>query len=111
MMDAARSLGLAARFVSGYIYSPPGSRDTPRRVGGGHTHAWIQVYLPSCGWAEFDPTNGIVGNEDLVRVAVVRDPGQAVPLCGTWDGAVEDYVGMEVEVDLKARAAPELKVA
>ena len=111
MMDAARSLGLAARFVSGYIYSPPRADGAPRRVGGGHTHAWVQVYLPSCGWAEFDPTNGIVGNQDLVRVAVVRNPSQAVPLSGTWDGAAGDYIGMEVEVDLQARPVPALKVA
>ncbi len=103
MMDAARSLGLAARFVSGYIYAPSGgARDEAARVGGGHTHAWVQVYLPSCGWVEFDPTNGIVGNRDLVRVAVVRDPRQAVPLSGVWDGEVGDFLGMEVSVELRA---------
>ena len=42
--------------------------------GGGSTHAWCQVYLPGAGWVEFDPTNGIVGNRDLIRVAVARDP-------------------------------------
>ena len=71
----------------------------------------MQVYLPSCGWVEFDPTNGIVGNTDLVRVAVVRDPRQAVPLSGTWNGRAGDYVGMEVEVDLRARRLPVLKAA
>ena len=102
MMEAARSLGLAARFVSGYIYSP-GPADMPgSRIGGGHTHAWLQVYLPSCGWAEFDPTNGIVGATDLVRVAVVRDPRQAVPLSGVWDGDAGDALGMEVTVELTA---------
>ena len=105
MMEAARSLGLAARFVSGYIYSPS-PKDAPgSRVGGGHTHAWVQVYLPSCGWAEFDPTNGIVGATDLVRVAVTRDPRQAVPLSGVWDGEAADALGMEVEVALTAAPA------
>ena len=104
MIEAARSLGLAARFVSGYIYSSPRAEEAAW-VGGGHTHAWVQVYLPSCGWVEFDPTNGIVGNKDLVRVAVVRDPRQAVPLSGTWDGEAGDYIGMEVEVDLRAEIA------
>jgi len=66
MMEAVRALGLAARFVSGYLYSP-GPREY---VGGGATHAWVQVYLPGAGWMEFDPTNGIVGNRDLVRVAI-----------------------------------------
>jgi len=111
MMEAARSVGLAARFVSGYIYCPPRSEATVTHVGGGHTHAWVQVYLPSCGWVEFDPTNGIVGNKDLIRVAEVRDPRQAIPLSGAWDGAVEDYVGMEVEVDLRAQPLSSRKVA
>lgn len=102
MMEAARSLGLAARFVSGYIYSPARDGEGPARVGGGHTHAWVQVYLPSCGWVEFDPTNGIIGNRDLVRVAVTRDPRQAVPLSGVWDGDLGDFIDMTVEVELRA---------
>ena len=100
MMEAARSLGLAARFVSGYVYSRSGGGG-PKRAGGGHTHAWVHVFLPSCGWVEFDPTNGIVGNTDLIRVAVTRDPGQATPLCGSYDGQSEDFLGMDVEVDVE----------
>ena len=99
MMDALRSLGLAARFVSGYIYTP--HRPGPARNGGGHTHAWVRVYLPTYGWVELDPTNGIVGNSDLVRVAIARDPFQALPLHGTWSGAPSDYLGMEVIVDVR----------
>ncbi|HTI67098.1 MAG TPA: transglutaminase family protein [Caulobacteraceae bacterium] len=102
MIEAVRSLGLAARFVSGYIYSPHPSHG---RVGGGHTHAWVRVYLPACGWVEFDPTNGIVGNADLVRVAVARDPRQAVPLHGTWLGEPGDYIGMDVSVDVRTEGA------
>ena len=97
MMEAVRSLGLAARFVSGYLYVP--DDDGGGRVGGGATHAWLQVYLPGAGWVEFDPTNGIVGNRDLIRVAVVRDPRQAVPLSGTWTGFPSDLLGMTVEVE------------
>ena len=104
MIDAARSLGLAARFVSGYVYSPYVSRESPGRVGGGHTHAWVRIFLPSCGWVEFDPTNGIVGNADLVRVAIARDPRQAVPLHGTWSGLPADYLGMDVEVEVSVEA-------
>ena len=111
MMEAARSLGLAARFVSGYIYSPSPKDAAGSRIGGGHTHAWLQVYLPSCGWVEFDPTNGIVGAVDLVRVAVTRDPRQAVPLSGVWDGEAADALGMEVEVELTAAPAPEALAA
>jgi transglutaminase-like putative cysteine protease len=99
MMEAARSLGLAAHFVSGYIHVPPTKGGT-ERVGGGHTHAWVEVYLPSCGWVEFDPTNGLVGNRDLVRVAVVRDPKQATPLWGSWSGDNDDFLDMQVEVEL-----------
>jgi transglutaminase-like putative cysteine protease len=100
MMEAVRSLGLAAQFVSGYIYSPR-SGSAPRRLGGGHTHAWLRVYLPSFGWTEFDPTNGIVGNRDLIRVAAARDPRQAIPLSGTWAGEAEDYLDMDVSVEVK----------
>ncbi|MGQ4273254.1 transglutaminase family protein [Terrihabitans sp. B22-R8] len=97
MMEAVRALGLASRFVSGYLYVPSASG----RVGGGNTHAWCQVYLPGAGWVEFDPTNGIIGNRDLIRVAVVRDPRQAIPLHGTWIGSQADSIGMSVEVDVR----------
>jgi transglutaminase-like putative cysteine protease len=100
MMEAARALGLAARFVSGYLYVPGG--DEPVHRGGGSTHAWCQVYLPGSGWVEFDPTNGIVGNRDLIRVAVARDPSQAVPLYGTFRGDPSDDLGMTVEVSVKS---------
>jgi transglutaminase-like putative cysteine protease len=71
-------------------------------VGGGSTHAWIRVYLPGAGWVEFDPTNGIVGNRDLVRVAIARDPAQAVPLSGTYTGFPSDSLDMTVEVSVSA---------
>jgi transglutaminase-like putative cysteine protease len=96
MIEAARSLGFAARFVTGYIYVPARDRDEIR--GGGATHAWVQVFLPGAGWVEFDPTNGIVGNRDLIRVGVARDPRQAKPLSGSFRGSREDYIGMTVEV-------------
>jgi transglutaminase-like putative cysteine protease len=103
MMEAVRSLGLAARFVSGYLHVP--ERSASARLGGGSTHAWLQVYLPGAGWVEFDPTNGIVGNHDLIRVAVVRDPRQAVPLSGTWTGFPSACLGMEVQVHVTSEAA------
>jgi transglutaminase-like putative cysteine protease len=98
MMEAVRSLGLAARFVTGYLHVPTGAE--VGRVGGGSTHAWLQVYLPGAGWVEFDPTNGIVGNRGLIRVAVARDPRQAVPLHGTWTGFPGDDLGMTVDVSV-----------
>lgn len=102
MMEAVRTLGMAARFVSGYLYVP--SRDGSGHVGGGSSHAWVQVYLPGAGWIEFDPTNGIVGNRDLIRVAVARDPRQAIPLWGTWYGDLVEYLGMTTEVHVTSAA-------
>jgi transglutaminase-like putative cysteine protease len=101
MMEAVRSLGFAARFVTGYIYVP--SRDSQTTLGGGSTHAWCQVFLPGAGWVEFDPTNGIVGNRDLIRVAVARDPNQAVPLFGSYDGLHSDALDMTVQVNVTAQ--------
>jgi transglutaminase-like putative cysteine protease len=102
MIDAVRSLGMAARFVSGYLHIPGEDRGY---TGGGNTHAWAQVYLPGPGWVDFDPSNGIVGNRDLVRVAVVRDPHHATPLHGTWMGIQSDFLGMSVEVAVTSDAA------
>lgn len=100
MMEAVRSLGLAARFVTGYVYVPDRDREDHGGEirGGGSTHAWCQVYLPGAGWVEFDPTNGIVGSRDLIRVGVARDPAQAVPLSGSYVGAASDFDDMLVEV-------------
>jgi transglutaminase-like putative cysteine protease len=58
------------------------------------------VFLTGAGWVEFDPTNGIVGNKDLIRVAVARDPYQALPLHGTFVGKRADFLGMTVDVDV-----------
>ena len=99
MMEAVRTFGLAARFVTGYLHVParphPGEAE---RHGGGNTHAWLQVYLPGAGWVDFDPTNGIIGSRGLIRVAVVRDPAMAVPLSGSWNGSAGDCLGMDVSV-------------
>jgi transglutaminase-like putative cysteine protease len=102
MMEAARTMRFAARFVTGYIYVP--DRDGPNRLGGGSTHAWCQIYLPGSSWVEFDPTNGIVGNRDLIRVAVARRPEQAIPLSGTYWGDRDDELAMEVEVNVKTES-------
>ena len=103
MIEAARALGFAARFVSGYLYDP--KNDKPL-VGGGNTHAWVRIFLPGSGWIEFDPTNGIVGNNGLIRVAVTRDPYQAVPISGTWRGFPADNLGMKVSVNVHCQPQP-----
>jgi transglutaminase-like putative cysteine protease len=101
MIEALRRLGIAARFVSGYLFVP-NDEEAPGHVGGGSTHAWVQVYLPNAGWIEFDPTNGIIGTRDLIRVAVARDPRQAIPLHGTYLGSADTFIGMDVSIDVVA---------
>jgi len=103
LMEAARSLGFAARFVSGYLYDE-GRVGEAQMVGGGVTHAWVQVYLPGGGWVEFDPTNTLVGGRNLIRVAVTRDPSQAIPLSGSFTGPTNAFLGMDVQVQITADA-------
>ncbi len=102
MMEAVRSVGLATRFVSGYLYDPALDGGEIGMTGAGATHAWVQVYLPGAGWVEFDPTNGGAGGHNLVPIAVVREPGQAIPVSGTFTGSQEDYLGMEVDVTVRS---------
>jgi transglutaminase-like putative cysteine protease len=98
MMEAVRCLGIAARFVSGYIFVP--DMDASDITCGGATHAWMQVYLPGAGWVDFDPTNNIIGNRNLIRVAVAWDPKQVLPLWGTYVGPASAFLGMDVSVSV-----------
>jgi transglutaminase-like putative cysteine protease len=100
MIAALRSLGIAARFVSGYLRLVDDDDDDC--VTGGNTHAWVQAYVPGPGWVDFDPSSGAVGNQNLVRVAVVHKPGEAIPLQGTWVGNASDHLAMEVAVRVAA---------
>lgn len=111
MMEAARALGIATRFVTGYLFDPTygepaqpnllqNGSNAPLR-GAGATHAWVQAYLPGAGWIEYDPTNGIVGGSNLIRVAVARDPSQAIVVQGSYYGAAEDFLDMTVNVDVR----------
>jgi transglutaminase-like putative cysteine protease len=107
MIEAARSLGFAARFASGYLAVPLEDPEEPMSgPARGSTHAWAQVYLPGTGWIDFDPTRGSVGKIGLVAVAVVRDPHHAIPLHGTFIGLQSDHLGMEVRVSVTS-ATPE----
>lgn len=97
MIEAARSLGLAARFVTGYLYDP--SEDTNQALRGtGATHAWVQIFLPGAGWIEYDPTNGIIGGANLIRVAVTRDPSQAIVVRGSYFGDPDTFDEMDISV-------------
>ena len=100
MMEAVRSLGIAARFVSGYLYDEKLVGAGGGLVGGGATHAWLQVFLPGSGWVEFDPTNALIGGRNLIRVAVTRDPSQAIPLTGSFTGPTDAFVSMTVNVEV-----------
>jgi transglutaminase-like putative cysteine protease len=108
---------LAARFVSGYIFIPGSITDSAPGIvadaipgaeapgggiilGGGSTHAWMQVYLPGAGWIDFDPTNSIIGNRHLIRVAVAWGPQQMLPLWGTFSGPASAFIGMDVAVSV-----------
>jgi transglutaminase-like putative cysteine protease len=97
MIAALRSFGIAARFVSGYLNL---ADDHDDRITGGHTHAWVHACVPGPGWIDFDPSSGVVGNQNLVRVAVVREPSEAIPLQGTWIGTASDHLAMEVAVTM-----------
>jgi len=102
MIVALRSLGIAARFVSGYLNLADPDDDS---VTGGNTHAWVQAYLPGPGWVDFDPSSGTVGNENLVRVAAVHGPDEAIPLEGTFIGFASDHLAMNVAVKVTAMPA------
>jgi YD repeat-containing protein len=96
MVEALRRLGYAARFVTGYLYSPAHAE----LRGAGATHAWCEVFLPDLGWTELDPTNGLAESPDLIPVAVARTPLEAAPISGAiyGDGG---HAQLTVEVDVR----------
>ncbi len=121
MMEAGRRLNVATRFVSGYLYDPSldssadlsnaglspdqnqsqgQSQSTFNTVGAGATHAWLQAYLPGAGWVPFDPTNNLLGGNQLIRVGVARDPSLAAPISGSWYGEAGAYLGMTATVQV-----------
>ena len=79
-MEAAKYLGLAARFVSGYLYDP-------HSTVAGATHAWAEVYLPGAGWLGFDPTIGSIVGTDHIPVAVASRAESVPPVAGSFVGA------------------------
>lgn len=102
MMEAIRRLGVASRFVSGYLYDQAlDSGSDAGTVGAGATHAWLQAYLPGAGWVTFDPTNNLLGGNQLIRVGVARDPSQASPISGNWFGAANAFLGMTATVQVR----------
>jgi YD repeat-containing protein len=94
MIESVRRLGFAARFATGYLYSPGAVIR-----GAGATHAWCEVFLPDIGWTEFDPTNALVESPSLIRVATTRTWSEADPMNGTIYGAAACDLRVSVDVD------------
>jgi transglutaminase-like putative cysteine protease len=117
MVEVLRRLGYAARFVTGYLYSPKADRpdaDSAHK-GAGATHAWCEVFLPVLGWMEFDPTNGLAESPDLIRVASTRMPeppisGAIVGDPGSCDMSVKVEVHMLPTAE-SGETAPQLAIA
>jgi transglutaminase-like putative cysteine protease len=88
LIAVCRQLGLAARFVSGYLYEPVATEENIAAVisnrAAGSMHAWVEVYLPGAGWKGFDPTNGILADSHFIPCAVALDPGGAAPTLGNY---------------------------
>lgn len=97
--EAARTLGLGARLVSGYLFDP--SSDRIGSAGAGSTHAWVEVFVPGAGWIAFDPTNRSVGSANLVPVAVARNIHQVSPVTGSFHGRSTDLLSMDVAVQVQ----------
>lgn len=96
LIAACRRLGIAARFVSGYLHTPEGG---PGRADGA-MHAWAEAYLPGAGWKGLDPTNGIFCTNDFIPVAVALDPASVSPIQGSYLSGhpVENHLEARVEV-------------
>jgi transglutaminase-like putative cysteine protease len=92
MLEACRCWGLAARFASGYMQCEA------TEAGGASTHAWMEVYLPGAGWKGFDPTSGIMTGAQHVTVAVSRNPENAAPIAGSYEGPADAFQGIQVDV-------------
>jgi transglutaminase-like putative cysteine protease len=92
-----RSVGLAARYVSGYLMTvpPPGK---PRLTGADASHAWVSVYIPGIGWVDFDPTNNLRPSEQHITLAWGRDFGDVSPLRGVLLGTGRHVIRVSVDV-------------
>jgi transglutaminase-like putative cysteine protease len=99
-VEAVRSLGFGARIVSGYLFNPDSS--LTGSIDSGSTHAWAEVFVPGAGWITFDPTNRSMGGANLIPIAVTRDIAQAVPISGSFMGAADAFLSMDVTVEVKA---------
>ncbi|GAA5180600.1 transglutaminase family protein [Niveibacterium umoris] len=97
MLSGLRSLGLAARYMSGYLLTtpPPGKE---RLIGADASHAWVAVWCPESGWVEFDPTNGVRAGSSHITLGWGRDFSDVTPLRGVIFGGGEHTPEIEVSV-------------
>lgn len=95
MLGMCRSIGIAARYASGYLYNGP--KDS--LVGAQASHAWCEVYLPASGWIGFDPTNNTLADERYVKLAVGRDYDDVAPVVGSYHGTAHCRMEVRVEVE------------
>lgn len=97
MLAMLRANGLACRYVSGYLETdpPPGM---PKLMGADASHAWVSVFVPSVGWVDFDPTNGVLPSERHITLAWGRDYGDVVPLKGLMTGGSQHQLTVQVDV-------------
>jgi transglutaminase-like putative cysteine protease len=93
-----RSLGLPARYVSGYLRTRP-PEGKPRLVGADASHAWFSVFCPGTGWVDFDPTNNVRPGEEHITVALGRDFGDVSPVAGILTGGGKHMVKVSVDVE------------
>ena len=96
-ISCLRSLGLAARYISGYLETlpPPGK---PKLVGCDASHAWISLYIPDWGWVDLDPTNNMLCGESHIAVAWGRDYGDVTPVKGVVMGGGIHTLSVSVDV-------------
>jgi transglutaminase-like putative cysteine protease len=93
-----RSIGLPARYVSGYLRTKPPAGQ-PRLIGADQSHAWFSMHCPEVGWVDFDPTNDTVPGEEHPVVAVGRDFSDVSPLVGLLTGGGKHAVIVGVDVE------------
>jgi transglutaminase-like putative cysteine protease len=98
-VEVCRRLGIAARFVSGYVHGPA------TEAGGAASHAWAEIYLPGAGWKGFDPTSAVVVGPDHIPVAVHRHPEAVPPVAGTFTGP--PGAAPELTVDVQINQLPD----
>lgn len=97
MLACLRSLGIPARYVSGYLLTHP-PEGQPRLIGADASHAWVAVYCPHLGWVDFDPTNNLLPNLEHITIAWGRDFSDVSPLRGVIFGGGQHQLEVRVTV-------------